>query len=53
MIAQDGDKGIFPLAFALVEKECIAAWSWFITCLHKHVMQKMDCVLSLIDMLEI
>ena len=26
-IAQDGDKGIFPLAFALVEKECIAAWS--------------------------
>ena len=27
VIAQDGDKGIFPLVFALVEKECIAAWS--------------------------
>ncbi|XP_057535333.1 uncharacterized protein LOC130813512 [Amaranthus tricolor] len=40
-IAQDGDKGIFPLAFALVEKECIGAWSWFIACIRKHVTQRM------------
>ncbi|XP_057533147.1 uncharacterized protein LOC130811024 [Amaranthus tricolor] len=27
------DKDIFPLAFAFVEKECIAAWSWFMACI--------------------
>ncbi|XP_057533134.1 uncharacterized protein LOC130811017 [Amaranthus tricolor] len=43
----DGDKGIFPLAFSLVEKECIAAWSWFIVCICKHLTQKMGlCIVS-------
>ncbi|XP_057530544.1 uncharacterized protein LOC130808979 [Amaranthus tricolor] len=46
-IAQDGDKGIFPLAFALVEKENISAWSWFMSCIRKHVTQRMGlCVIS-------
>ena len=46
-IAQDGDKGIFPLAFALVEKENISAWSWFMACIRKHVTQRMGlCVIS-------
>ena len=47
MIAQDGDKGIFPLAFALVEKEYIATWSWFMVCIPKHVTQEMGlCIIS-------
>ncbi|XP_057520696.1 uncharacterized protein LOC130800969 [Amaranthus tricolor] len=46
-IAQDVDKGIFLLAFSLVEKECITAWSWFKACIHKHVTQKMGlCIIS-------
>ena len=46
-IAQDGDKRIFPLAFALVEKECIGAWSWFMACIRKHVTQRIGlCVIS-------
>ncbi|XP_057542519.1 uncharacterized protein LOC130820962 [Amaranthus tricolor] len=46
-IAQDGNKGIFPLAIALVEKECIAAWSWFMACVRKHVMHSPGlCVIS-------
>ena len=47
MIAQDGDKGIFTLAFSLVEKECIAAWSWFIVCICKHLTQRIGlCIVS-------
>ena len=47
VIAQDGNKGIFPLAFALVEKKCIAVWSWFIACVRKHVMHSLGlCVIS-------
>ncbi|XP_057533383.1 uncharacterized protein LOC130811201 [Amaranthus tricolor] len=46
-IAQDGNKGIFPLAFALVEKDCIAAWSWFMACIRKHMTQRMGlCIIS-------
>ncbi|XP_057540844.1 uncharacterized protein LOC130818702 [Amaranthus tricolor] len=40
-------KGIFPLAFASVEKKCIGAWSWFMACIRKHVTQRMSlCVVS-------
>ena len=46
-IDQDGDKVIFPLAFSLVKKECIGAWSWFMACIRKHVTQRMGlCVIS-------
>ncbi|CAO2841539.1 unnamed protein product [Amaranthus hypochondriacus] len=46
-IAQDGNKGIFPLAFGLVEKECIDAWSWFMACIRKHVTQRCGlCIIS-------
>ena len=31
----------FPLDFALVEKECIRTWSWFLASIRKHVMQMM------------
>ena len=29
-MCQDGDHGLFPLAFGIVESECYATWSWFI-----------------------
>ena len=29
-VCQDGDHGLFPLAFAIVESECYATWSWFL-----------------------
>ena len=46
LIAKDGDKEIFPLVFALVEKECIGKWSWFMACIREYVTQRMGlCVI--------
>ena len=33
-VSQDGDHGLFPLAFAIVESKCYATWSWFLANLH-------------------
>ncbi|KAH1210676.1 hypothetical protein GmHk_15G044929 [Glycine max] len=35
--SQDGNCGVLPLAFVLVEGETLTAWSWFLAHLHKHV----------------
>lgn len=46
-ISQDGNKGFFPLAFALVEKESTAAWSWFMSLIRRHVIKRVGiCVIS-------
>ncbi|KAG9449298.1 hypothetical protein H6P81_009263 [Aristolochia fimbriata] len=34
----DGDKGLFPLAFAIVESESETTWEWFLTCLDQFVV---------------
>ncbi|KAG9450576.1 hypothetical protein H6P81_010541 [Aristolochia fimbriata] len=35
----DEDNRLFPLAFALVEKENIDTWTWFISCLARQVVR--------------
>jgi len=35
--AQDGNNNVVPIAFAIVEGETQAAWSWFLTNLRRHV----------------
>ena len=33
-MALDGDSGLYPLAFAVVESECTNSWKFFLHCLH-------------------
>ncbi|KAG9453175.1 hypothetical protein H6P81_006079 [Aristolochia fimbriata] len=44
----DGDNRLFPLAFALVEKENIDTWTWFIACLARQVVRGRSpmCIIS-------
>ncbi|KAG9442185.1 hypothetical protein H6P81_018039 [Aristolochia fimbriata] len=44
----DGDNRLFPLAFALVEKENIDTWTWFISCLARQVVRGRSpmCIIS-------
>nr|XP_043633729.1 uncharacterized protein LOC122604935 [Erigeron canadensis] len=32
-VCVDGNNGIYPVAYALVEAECKASWEWFLECL--------------------
>ncbi|KAH1232215.1 hypothetical protein GmHk_09G024930 [Glycine max] len=38
--SEDGNGGVFPLAFAIVEGETLTAWSWFLAHLREHVTDK-------------
>ncbi|KAL5158746.1 hypothetical protein HKD37_15G043155 [Glycine soja] len=38
--SQDGNGGVLPLAFAVVEGETFTAWSWFLEHLREHVTDK-------------
>ncbi|KAL5180201.1 hypothetical protein HKD37_01G001376 [Glycine soja] len=38
--SQDGNGGVLPLAFAVVEGETLIAWSWFLAHLREHVTDK-------------
>ncbi|KAG9458798.1 hypothetical protein H6P81_003306 [Aristolochia fimbriata] len=44
----DGDNRLFPLAFALVEKENIDTWTWFISCLARQAVRGRSpmCIIS-------
>ncbi|KAH1242500.1 hypothetical protein GmHk_07G019815 [Glycine max] len=45
--SQDGNGGVLPLAFVVVEGEMLAAWSWFLAHLHEHVTDKNGiCLIS-------
>ncbi|KAL5179951.1 hypothetical protein HKD37_01G001169 [Glycine soja] len=38
--SQDGNGGVLPLAFAVVEGETLITWSWFLAHLREHVTDK-------------
>ncbi|KAL5194065.1 hypothetical protein HKD37_20G056197 [Glycine soja] len=38
--SQDGNGGVLPLAFVVVESETLTAWSWFLAHLRDHVTDK-------------
>ncbi|KAL5123902.1 hypothetical protein HKD37_02G004397 [Glycine soja] len=45
--SQDGNGGILPLAFIVVEGETLIAWSWFLAHLREHVTDKNGiCLIS-------
>ncbi|KAH1253369.1 hypothetical protein GmHk_04G010058 [Glycine max] len=45
--SQDGNGGVLPLAFAVVEGETLTAWSWFLAHLREHVTdQNGICLIS-------
>ncbi|KAL5142445.1 hypothetical protein HKD37_09G025630 [Glycine soja] len=45
--SQDGNGGVLPLAFAVVEGETLTAWSWFLAHLCEHVTDKNGiCLIS-------
>ncbi|KAH1197760.1 hypothetical protein GmHk_18G051463 [Glycine max] len=45
--SQDGNGGVLPLAFAMVEGETLTAWSWFLAHLREHVTDKNEiCLIS-------
>ncbi|KAL5184765.1 hypothetical protein HKD37_17G048421 [Glycine soja] len=45
--SQDGNGGVLPLAFAVVEGERLTAWSWFLAHLREHVTDKNGiCLIS-------
>ncbi|KAL5138184.1 hypothetical protein HKD37_10G028429 [Glycine soja] len=45
--SQDGNGGVLPLAFAVVEGQTLTAWSWFLAHLHEHVTDKNGiCLIS-------
>ncbi|GKD58540.1 hypothetical protein Tco_1296049, partial [Tanacetum coccineum] len=33
VVGLDGNNGIYPLAYAIVEKETTCSWTWFLECL--------------------
>ncbi|KAL5164790.1 hypothetical protein HKD37_18G050042 [Glycine soja] len=44
---QDGNGGVLPLAFVIVEGEMLTAWSWFLAHLREHVTNKNGiCLIS-------
>ena len=46
-VAQDGNNNVFPIAYALVETETGAAWSFFLKNLRTHVAPQRDlCLIS-------
>ncbi|KAK8655441.1 hypothetical protein V6N13_108016 [Hibiscus sabdariffa] len=52
-VAQDGNRKTIPIAFAIVEKEDIDYWEFFLTNLHRHVLRHVQrersdgiCVIS-------
>ncbi|KAL5177074.1 hypothetical protein HKD37_08G022896 [Glycine soja] len=45
--SQDGNGGVLPLAFAVVEGETLTTWSWFLAHLREHVTDKNGiCLIS-------
>jgi len=45
--SQDGNGGVLPLAFAIVEGETLTAWSWFLAHLREHMTNKNGiCLIS-------
>ena len=45
--SQDGNGGVLPLAFAMVEGETLTAWSWFLAHLRDHLTNKNGiCLIS-------
>ncbi|KAL5128587.1 hypothetical protein HKD37_14G040806 [Glycine soja] len=45
--SQDGNGGVFPLAFVVVEGETLTTWSWFLVHLREHVTDKNGiCLIS-------
>ncbi|KAL5177368.1 hypothetical protein HKD37_08G023156 [Glycine soja] len=38
--SQDGNGGVLPLAFVVVEGETLTAWSWFLAHLREHMIDK-------------
>ncbi|KAH1198117.1 hypothetical protein GmHk_18G051746 [Glycine max] len=45
--SQDGNGGVLPLAFVVVEGETLTAWSWFLAHLREHVTDKNGiCLIS-------
>ncbi|KAH1249238.1 hypothetical protein GmHk_05G012641 [Glycine max] len=45
--SQDGNGGVLPLAFAVVEGETLISWSWFLAYLREHVIDKNGiCLIS-------
>ncbi|KAL5162516.1 hypothetical protein HKD37_07G019624 [Glycine soja] len=45
--SQDGNGGVLPLAFAVVEGETLIAWSWFLAHLREHITDKNGiCLIS-------
>ncbi|KAH1229490.1 hypothetical protein GmHk_10G029216 [Glycine max] len=45
--SQDGNGGVLPRAFTVVEGETLTAWSWFLAHLHEHVTDKNGiCLIS-------
>ncbi|KAH1199416.1 hypothetical protein GmHk_18G052782 [Glycine max] len=46
--SQDGNGGVLPLAFTVVEGETLTAWSWFLAHLREHVSNK-NCICLISD----
>ncbi|KAL5133128.1 hypothetical protein HKD37_03G006505 [Glycine soja] len=45
--SKDGNGGVLPLAFAVVEGETLTTWSWFLAHLREHVIDKNGiCLIS-------
>ncbi|KAH1246721.1 hypothetical protein GmHk_06G016748 [Glycine max] len=45
--SQDGNGGVLPLAFVVVEGETLTAWSWFLAHLREHLTNKNEiCLIS-------
>ena len=46
-MATDANNGIYPLAFAVMEKESKDNWRWFLRCLKKHATKDREfCIIS-------
>ena len=41
-IALDGNRGVIPVAFAIVESESTASWKWFIEILETYISSAQD-----------
>ena len=45
--AVDGNGQIFPLTFAVVDKECTTSWRWFLACIREYVTKRQEiCLIS-------
>ena len=46
-MATDANNKIYPLAFAVVERERIETWGWFLACIRRYVINRSKlCVIS-------